>query len=238
MVASCSVLLDTGGSFGRPESTTSSHNSTDVRTETGWLWEEGSWHGLGWDSAGTAHLPSARAQHPPDLGNRGSAQPASSTAEPTFGFQHEYVPPELLLQQHWAANLLAALAEEDLAVQRPSVKQSGSGSSSSSSRQHKHDQQHRQPAMPQTQQDQHTHNWLQRLLAANSAAPLHQLTQLDLSLEQLPGLHGLDALCPQLTRVAVNMNGLTTLEGLQGCSALMHLSAQVSGWSCVSPAAC
>jgi hypothetical protein len=56
---------------------------------------------------------------------------------------------------------------------------------------------------------------------------LEQLTQLDLSLEQLPGLHGLDVLCPQLTSVAVNMNVLRSLEGLQGCSRLVHLSAQV-----------
>lgn len=235
-MASCSVVLDTAGSCGQPASSTSSHNSTDVPSETGWLWEEGSWHGIGWGSVDTAHLPSAGAQQPPHLGNMGSAQPASTTAELTSGFKHENMLPELLLQRHWAANLLAALAEEDLAVQRPSVQQSDSSSSSSSSRRHKYDQQQCQPAMPQVRQDQHAHNnWLQRLLAANSAAPLNQLTQLDLSIEQLPGLHGLDALCPQLTRVAANMNGLKTLEGLQGCSALVHLSAQVSGWYGNSP---
>lgn len=43
------------------------------------------------------------------------------------------------------------------------------------------------------------------------------------------GVHGLDALCPQLTSMAVNMNGLSSLQGLKGCTQLMHLSAQV-GW--------
>jgi hypothetical protein len=48
-------------------------------------------------------------------------------------------------------------------------------------------------------------------------------------LEQLPGLYGLGALCPQLTSLAVNMNGLQHLQGLQACSGLVQLSAQVRG---------
>jgi hypothetical protein len=72
---------------------------------------------------------------------------------------------------------------------------------------------------------------LRRLLAANASVPLCQLSQLDLSLEQLPGLlWGLAELCPQLQCLAVNMNGLGSLAGLRSCAQLRQLSAQV-GWS-------
>lgn len=124
----------------------------------------------------------------------------------------------LILQQQWAANLQSrALADSMEQVQQP-LHNSG---------------QHRQllapPQLQQQQQPLHDPpSWLQQLLAANAGVPLRELTQLDLSLEQLPGLHGLAALCPRLMNVAVNMNGLSSLKGLQGCSALVHLSAQVS----------
>lgn len=106
---------------------------------------------------------------------------------------------------------------------------------------------------------------LQQLLSTNAAVAAGQqgqLCELDLSLEQLPGLHQLDELCPGLqVRVqamlganslccttlllaafahnepqhahvlpqvlAVNMNKLSGLCGITGCSQLQQLTAQV-----------
>lgn len=68
---------------------------------------------------------------------------------------------------------------------------------------------------------------LQRLLQRNAALPLSHLTALDLSLEQLHSLQGLDELCPSLEALAVNMNSLASLRGLQRCSVLKRLSVQV-----------
>jgi hypothetical protein len=126
--------------------------------------------------------------------------------------------PVLQLQQQWAANLAGALA--CTAAQSTACQQQQPPRQPSL-------QAEVQPSPQPLPAQQAAHNWLRKLLLANAAAPLDQLTQLDLSLEQLPGLHGLDAMCPQLTSIAVNMNGLRSLEGLQGCRGLLQLSAQV-----------
>jgi hypothetical protein len=126
--------------------------------------------------------------------------------------------PALQLQQEWVANLQGALA----CGSRHQL-----DTAAASQQQQQQQQVHQVPRQQPQQPQQQELNWLRKLLQANAAAPLEQLTQLDLSLEQLPGLHGLDVLCPLLTNVAVNMNGLRSLEGLRGCSRLVHLSAQV-----------
>lgn len=138
---------------------------------------------------------------------------ASQTA---CGLECALTTPALQLQQQWAANLQGALAcrpAQTTACQPPPPRQPSQ-------------QPELQPPQPLPPQ-QAAHNWLRKLLLANAAAPLDQLMQLDLSLEKLPGLHGLDAMCSQLTSIAANMNGLKSLEGLQGCRRLLKLSAQV-----------
>ncbi|MEW5308003.1 MAG: hypothetical protein WDW36_010367 [Sanguina aurantia] len=77
-----------------------------------------------------------------------------------------------------------------------------------------------------------------RALATHSAGPccwptphpppLNALTSLDLSLERLSTLAGLDALCPTLTALTANSNQLPTLSGLGRLSSLTHLSLKAN----------
>lgn len=191
------------------------------------LWEDGTWPERSWvqDSASTpAILPTwpswcAASSRDCKFGSSSNSDSSNSVASQTAcGDRLEpcaLTTPALQLQQQWAANLQGALAcrpAQTTACQSPPRQPP-----------QQPELQPPQPLLPQ----QAAHNWLHKLLLANAAAPLDQLTQLDLSLEQLPGLHGLDAMCPQLTSIAANMNGLQSLEGLQGCRGLLKLSAQV-----------
>lgn len=200
------------------------------------LWEEGAWPEQSWvqqDSLAIQATLPAWASPPFHITTKGSSKRGCSGhklegegAPGVTALQHSLehchlTSPVLQLQGQWAANLQGALAVSHM--------QLTGASAHSMSEQPQHQQ--KQPAPNQQQQQQQpleAPNWLRKLLTANAAAPLGQLTQLDLSLEQLPGLHGLGVLCPQLTSFAVNMNGLRSIEGLQGCSGLVQLSALVS----------
>lgn len=57
-----------------------------------------------------------------------------------------------------------------------------------------------------------------------SASTLSSVQRLDLGLERLHSLAGLDVLCPELRYLSANVNQLSTLEGLSGLSALRELS--------------
>jgi hypothetical protein len=146
---------------------------------------------------------------------------SAATAVPWLPAQMQ-VAPWQALQQQWAVSLCCAGAH---------ASSSSSSATAAAAVVHNRPSSGHQRQPPPSVQPQHTSmlhtSMLQWLLAANAAAPLDQLTHLDLSLEQLPGLCGLAMLCPQLQSLALNINGLTSLQELQGCSALQSLSAQV-----------
>jgi hypothetical protein len=209
------------------------------------LWEEGAVHQQSWvQDAGVVYASLPAASHMSQQ-LRGTVQAAGAVRGTMFmSMSPPNMVPVLQLQQQWAANLQCALACTHCTL-------AGAAADPCMQNQHCHHHQQQQcskqqlppPGAPvtntqqhhshhqvqQRQQQQEEGTWLHKLLAANAAAPLDQLTQLDLSLEQLPGLHGLGALCCQLTSLAANMNGLQHLQGLQACSGLVQLSAQVRG---------
>jgi hypothetical protein len=236
----------------------SSSGALEHQQQQQYLWEEGIVYDPDWckGAAVQASLPPMFQLQAhvscTQQGNSNSSSSKGSSGLTTAGAAHQveavacetcavpFATPALQLQQQWAVSLQGAVAlthtQQPLLGPQPPEPTDRQQSQMQEQTHHQQQQQRQCRAMhSQSQGGQGGHGvqtapgWLRKLLGANAAVPLEQLTQLDLSLEQLPGLHGLDALCPQLTSMAVNMNGLSSLQGLEGCTGLMHLSAQV-GW--------
>jgi hypothetical protein len=253
-VASYSQPLDTAHAFGVGLGAVSGSGAAEEQQQEqqqqqqGHVWEEGAVDSPDWCQGAAAVraslAPMLQLQTYVNCKQQGNISSSSSSSGVTgAGVAHQlgaavacdawcavpFATPALQLQQQWAVNLQCALALNTHQQHLPGPQPPGHANRQQS-------QKHQQPQQQQQQQRQASQGvhesqaapgWLQKLLGANAAVPLEQLTQLDLSLEQLPGLHDLDVLCPQLTSMAVNMNGLSSLPGLEGCTGLLHLSAQV-----------